>query len=152
MRTIRELVKVYHNGDKMTDDELVDFNEHMTTTTELLENLGPEYRIHANHTREIARNTLGFMKVRHVEGSNPIVARPVSLKELIDAGVVFESSDEKEESGVVAEGYVVRDSDDDRLECYTLEPNGEYSVGYRTSGGCIDGDEKCFVVFKFRGI
>ena len=145
MRTMRELVQAYRDGDKMTDEELVAFNKEMTHVTSLLSNLGPDYKIHADHTREIARITAGYIQARDLTPEPIIVARPVSLNQMVSAGVFEGDDDAEDDAGTVTPGYRVIDDDGDKVEGWA-QVGREFYVQYRTSDGTVDPDEKCFVV------
>ncbi len=147
MRTIRELVEVYHNGDKMTDDELIAFNKHMSTVSSVLDELGPEYRIHANHARDITRITGEYIVARGIATGITNLTPTVSLHQLIAAGA-FHIEDESEPGGVVADGFVVRDGYDQKIEGWAMVGK-EFYVQYRTTDASVDpDDERCFVIFK----
>ena len=67
MRNMRECYEAYNNGDKLTDMELYSFWNHMETTTGNLVALGPEFKIAANHCRQIAQTCDGYIRARELD-------------------------------------------------------------------------------------
>ena len=66
MRTVKECYEAFQNGDKLEDDELKRFTMHMELTTQQLDFLGPEFKIVANHCREVARRNRSYMTNRGI--------------------------------------------------------------------------------------
>ena len=66
MRTIQECYEAFNDGDKLSDAELERFTIHMEVTTQQLDFLGPEFKITANHCREVARQNRNFMDARRI--------------------------------------------------------------------------------------
>jgi len=67
MRTIRECYDAYNNGDTLNDEELERFTLHMELTTQQLDLIGPEFKIAANHCREVARRNRDYMEARRLK-------------------------------------------------------------------------------------
>ena len=67
MRNIKESYNAYKNGDPLTNIELGLFVNHMKRTTKHLDDLGPEFRIMANHCREVTRRNQGYLDAREAK-------------------------------------------------------------------------------------
>jgi hypothetical protein len=145
-RTIEELVRVFHDGDKMTDYELSIFHGHCSEIASKLREMGPEYRILANHAGENARITHEYMVARGIKSDIPFIAKVVSLHELIGAGL-FHADTEKKTAYFVAPGYVIRETDGARIQGF--EQNGtDFAVYYYTAVTNVPIDKKMFIVYR----
>ena len=129
VQTIRELMKLYRTGDKMNDSELLSFNAHMHEVTPLLDELGPEFKLAANETRQIRDMTDAYLKARH-EKKEPkeITIKLVSFAELQDLPA-FEVS-HHHLGYVVRPEYMVVDRTGEEVYGHILTEDGNRHLTY----------------------
>jgi hypothetical protein len=146
MIDIKESYDAYKNGYKLDDDELTRFTGHMELTTQQLDDLGPAFKIVADHCREIARRNRGYMFARRLK--HLTYSSKFSLNELISHGV-FEHDGGEDDCGVVDPKLTIRDSHDNKMESYAIRSrDGNFYVQCTGGDAQVDPDEKDFVLFK----
>ena len=153
MRNMRELVEVYRLGEMMEDDELLMYNKEMSKATQLLVQLGPDYRLVANDTREQARMTDGYIRARELDKLPFVMSQAYSILELIEAGVFthddneFNAADDYVAGGTVDRKYIVRTNCDAKIYGYHITKTGDYSVTYSNTDGNVDKNVQCFYAY-----
>ena len=83
-----------------------------------------------------------------IELRTSVLARCVSLKELLESGV-FEDDPHELDAGFVRETLIVRDNYDNRVEAYSISGKlDDHYLSYSNGGsGEVDPDEQCFIVY-----